>query len=223
MFAALALAFFVGLQLDGYVAYRLFGTTRHDIVANKLTWGIAFGQYASYLPILAVLLAALPWLSRRSLYELGLRGFSRATLAAGVLGAIGMYAATIGVAAVQYLFTHEKPQETAVTLFTSTHDRALIAAFTLLAVVAAPFMEELIFRGFLFNALLRYLPVWLAAVLSGAIFGLSHGSASAFLPLAASGIVLAYVYVRSGSLTASMLTHALFNLVNVGLISVAKP
>lgn len=223
MFAALALAFVAGLQLDAYVAYHLLGTTAHDVRAQQLTWGIAIGQYVSYLPVLAVLLAGLPWLSRRSLYELGLRGFNRATLLAGGLGAIGMYAATIGVAGVQYMFTHQKPEETAVTLFTSTHDAALIATFTFLAVVAAPFMEELIFRGFLFNALLRYLPVWLAAVLSGLVFGISHGSLSAFLPLAASGVVLAYVYVRSGSLTASMLTHALFNLVNVGLISVAKP
>jgi len=83
-------------------------------------------------------------------------------------------------------------------------------------------MEEFIFRGFLFNALLRYMPLWSAAVVSGLIFGISHGSPTAFLPLAASGVVLAYVYARSGSLTASMLTHALFNLVNVGLISVAK-
>jgi CAAX protease family protein len=223
VFAALALAFLVGLQLDAYVAYRLLGTTPQDVHANKLTWGIAMGQYVSYLPVLAVLLVAVPWLSRRSLYELGLRGFSRPTLVAGVLGAIAMYAATIGVAAVQYMFTHQKPQETAVTLFTSTHDATLMAAFTFLAVVAAPFMEEFIFRGFLFNALLRYMPVWLAAVLSGLLFGISHASPSAFLPLAASGVVLAYVYVRSGSLTASMLTHALFNLVNVGLISVAKP
>ncbi|HEV8020662.1 MAG TPA: type II CAAX endopeptidase family protein [Candidatus Lustribacter sp.] len=223
VFAALALAFLAGLQLDAYVAYHLFGTTAHDVRTNTLTWGIAIGQYVSYLPILAVLLIALPWLSRRSLYELGLRGFDRATLVAGGVGALAMYAATIGIAAVQYMFTHQKPQETAVTLFTSTHDAALMAAFTFLAVVAAPFMEEFIFRGFLFNALLRYMPVWVAAVLSGLVFGISHGSLSAFLPLAASGVVLAYVYVRSGSLTASMLTHALFNLVNVGLISVAKP
>ena len=35
-------------------------------------------------------------------------------------------------------------------------DTGLIVTFTFLAAVAAPFMEELIFRGFLFNAFLRY-------------------------------------------------------------------
>lgn len=189
---------------------------------NHLTWGIAIGQYLNYLPILAVLLYAMPWLARRSLRELGLRGIDGTTLVAGFLGMVAMYVVTIGVAGVQFAFTHTKPEETAIALFSSTHDRGLIAAFTFLAVVAAPFMEEFVFRGFLFNALLRYMPMWFAAVTSGLIFGLSHGSPTAFLPLAGAGIVLAYVYYRTGSLTASMITHALFNLVNVALLAVGK-
>ncbi len=220
---ALGVAFYVGLLLDSIVAVRLLGTTTNDIAASKLTWGITFGQYLSYLPLLVVLLIALPWLSGRSLRELGLRGFDRGTIMAGLIGAAAMYLVTIGVANIQFTFTHQKPQEAAIALFTSTQDTALIAAFTFLATVAAPFMEELVYRGFLFNAILRYAPVWVAAGVSGVIFGISHGSTSAFLPLAASGVVLAYVYHRSGSLTASMLTHAIFNLINVGLISVAKP
>jgi len=221
--AVLGGAFYAGLLLDTVVAVRLLGTNAHDIASSKLTWGITVGQYLSYLPLLAVLLIALPWLSRRSLRELGLRAFDRNTVMAGIIGAVAMYAVTIGVANIQFTFTHQKPEEAAIALFTSTHDTALIVAFTCLATIAAPFMEELVYRGFLFNALLRYAPVWVAAVVSGVLFGLSHGSSSAFLPLAASGVVLAYVYYRSGSLTASMLTHALFNLINVGLISVAKP
>ena len=219
---ALGLAFYFGLRLDATIAVRM-GSTPHDFSASNLTWGIAIGQYFSYVPLLVVLLIAMPWLGRRSLGALGLRGIDRTTVIAGMLGAIAMYAVTIGVANVQFLFTHQKPEETAISLFTSTHDTALIVTFTFLAAVVAPFMEEFVFRGFLFNALLRYLPIWAAAALSGIIFGASHGSPSAFLPLAASGVVLAYVYERSGSLTAAMLTHALFNLINVALIAVAKP
>jgi membrane protease YdiL (CAAX protease family) len=219
---ALGLAFYAGLLLDSEIAVRLLGTTAHDITAAKLTWGITVGQYVSYLPLLAVLLIGLPWASRMSLRELGLRGFDRKTVVAGFAGAVAMYAATIGVAQIQFAFTHQKPEETAITLFNSTHDTALIVAFTFLATIAAPFMEEFVYRGFLFNALRRYAPVWVAASISGLLFGISHGSASAFLPLAASGVVLAYVYARSGSLTAAMLTHALFNLINVGLITLSK-
>jgi hypothetical protein len=221
--AALAVAFYAGLILDSVVAIRLLGTTPADITGSKLTWGITAGQYLSYLPLLAVLLAGVPWASRMSLRDLGLRWFDRTTVIGGIIGAVVMYAVTIGVANVQYTFTHQKPEEAAITLFTSTHEGTLIVAFTFLATIAAPFMEEFVYRGFLFNALLRYSPVWLAALVSGLLFGISHGSVSAFVPLAASGVVLAYVYQRSGSLTASMISHALFNLINVGLISLAKP
>ena len=219
--AAIAIAFYIGLILDGEIA-RLLGTTARDIRSSNLTWGITIGQYFSYLPLLCVLLIGLPWASRQSLSASGLRGFDRKTVVAGLIGAVAMYAVTIGVANIQLTFTHQKPEETAITLFSSTHNAALIGAFTFLATIAAPFIEEFVYRGFLFNALLRYAPVWLAALISGILFGLSHGSSSAFVPLAASGIVLAYVYHRSGSLTAAMISHALFNLINVALISLAK-
>jgi membrane protease YdiL (CAAX protease family) len=98
----------------------------------------------------------------------------------------------------------------------------LTAAFAVLAVVVAPFVEELTFRGFLFNTIRRYAPVWAAAAISGIVFGLSHGSLTAFVPLAGSGIVLAYVYELTGSLPASMLTHALFNAINVALLALGK-
>jgi membrane protease YdiL (CAAX protease family) len=221
----LSIAFIVG-QVLAYFALRQFGTTTHDLQTNHLTWGITIAQFLNYVPLLAVLFGAMPWLSRTSLRDLGLRGFDRTTILAGLIGATAMYAAAVGIAGVQYAFTHEKPEEAAISLFASTHDPALIFAFTFLATVAAPFVEEFIFRGFLFNALVRYAPVWVAAVVSGALFGYVHiinqSSASAFLPLAASGVVLAYVYQRSGSLTAAIMTHGLFNLINVTLISVTK-
>jgi membrane protease YdiL (CAAX protease family) len=222
VFVAAALAFYLGLMLNSLIAFKLLGTTAHDVTTNHLTWGIAVGQYVSYVPILAVLVFGLPWASGTSLRELGLRGFDGKTIRAGLLGAVAMYVTAEVFALLQYQFTHQKPEEAALSLFNSTHDRALIAAFTLLATIVAPFMEEFFFRGFLFNAFVRYLPFWAAAVISGAIFGLAHGSATAFLPLAASGVVLAYVYYRSGSLTASMITHAVFNIVNVALLSVQK-
>lgn len=218
----IAAAFFIGLQLNGFIAFRLLGTSIADARANHLTWGIVVGQYAGYVPLLLALVYALPWLARRSLGELGLRWFTPRTFVTGLVGMLAMYAVTIGIAGIQYAFTHQKPEETAISLFTSTHNVGLIVAFTILATLAAPFMEEFVFRGFLFNALLRYLPVWGAAIVSGVIFGLVHGSPTALLPLAGSGIVLAYVYYRSGSLSAAMLTHALFNLVNVALLGLGK-
>jgi len=204
--------------LAGLIAGEL-GTTRSDVVAEHLNWGILVAQLVTYVFVVPTLLVVLPWVARRSLADLGLRPPNGRAIGAGLLGALGMYAVTLGIANLQFAFTHQKPEEAATSLLTSVHDPLLGLGFALLAVVIAPFVEELAFRGFLFNTVLRYAPVWVAATISGAVFGLSHASLSAFLPLAGSGIVLAYVYYLSGSLPASMLTHALFNAINVALIA----
>ena len=62
------------------------------------------------------------------------------------------------------------------------------------------------------------MPVWAAVVAAAIVFGFSHmqpGNAGALVPLMAGGAVLAFVYARTGSLIASMITHATFNLVTV--------
>jgi membrane protease YdiL (CAAX protease family) len=222
--AALAIvlaAFGVGLVLASVIAVHA-GVTQRDVQSEHLSWGILDGQLASYVVIVPTLLFVLPWLAGRSLRELGLCPIGGRAVGVALLGAVAMYAVTIGLANVEFAVTHEKPQEAATALFSSSHDTLLTLAFAVLAVALAPFVEELTFRGFLFNAILRYTPVWVAATISGIVFGLSHGSPSAFVPLAGSGIVLAYVYYITGSLPASMLTHALFNAINVALIALGK-
>ena len=218
---AVLLAFGGGLVLASLIVVHT-GVTKHDLQVQQLSWGILLGQLGSYVFMVPTLFAMLPWLARRSLRELGLRPLDGRSVGVAVLGALAMYAVTIGLASAQFGVTHQKPEEAATALFSSSHDPLLTLVFGILAVAIAPFVEELTFRGFLFNAILRYAPVWVAATLSGIVFGLSHGSLSAFVPLAGSGIVLAYVYYLTGSLPASMLTHALFNAINVALIALGK-
>jgi membrane protease YdiL (CAAX protease family) len=219
--ALVLLAFGAGLVLASVIAVRS-GVTQADVASEHLSWGIVLGQLASYVIVVPTLFAVLPWLARRSLADLGLRRPTARALGIAVVGAIAMYAVTIGLAGVQFGVTHRKPEEAATALFSGSHDPLLTIAFGVIAVAIAPFVEELTFRGFLFNVLRRYAPVWLAATLSGLVFGLSHGSPTALVPLAGSGIVLAYVYELTGSLPASMLTHALFNAINLALIAFGK-
>jgi uncharacterized protein len=87
-------------------------------------------------------------------------------------------------------------------------------SFLLLALtasVAAPLFEEYLFRGFLLTSLTRYFSGWQSIALSALIFAIAHLSVSEILPLATLGMVLGYVYQRTGSLLASMLLHGLWN------------
>ncbi len=80
------------------------------------------------------------------------------------------------------------------------------------AVVVAPVTEEVLFRGFLYGTLRQRFGPLGAISLSAAIFSVLHGHPSAFLSLFVIGFLLAYLYERTGSLTASIAAHALNNL-----------
>ncbi len=97
------------------------------------------------------------------------------------------------------------------TLALENRDGVALALFFGTAAIAAPLFEEVVFRGFVFPSLLRYLPRWGAIGLSALIFALAHLNPSEVLPLTALGAVLAFVYSRSGNLLAPMLLHGLWN------------
>ena len=81
------------------------------------------------------------------------------------------------------------------------------------ALVVAPVVEELFFRGVLLQALCHHLRRgWLAIVISAVAFGWLHfPQPQAILPLATMGIILGYLRLRCGALWPCILMHILFN------------
>jgi uncharacterized protein len=77
--------------------------------------------------------------------------------------------------------------------------------------VMAPLFEETLFRGFFLTSLTRYFSPWQAITLSGVVFAIAHLSVSDILPLTVLGMMLGYVYLRSGNLLSSMLLHSIWN------------
>jgi len=88
------------------------------------------------------------------------------------------------------------------------------AQMLLLACVAAPLIEEVLFRGLVFSGLLRSVRLPLAVVWSALLFALMHPTHS-WPPVFLLGIATALMYRRSGFLPASMLLHATYNYVVV--------
>ena len=78
-------------------------------------------------------------------------------------------------------------------------------------VVAAPLAEELFFRGLVYGWLRGRLAPLPAALLCAAIFAAAHGSLGLAPPLLLLGLVLCWLYERSGSLWAPALAHAAVN------------
>ncbi len=89
-----------------------------------------------------------------------------------------------------------------------------IAVAAVLIVVLAPISEELFFRGFMFASLRRSMTLWPAALIAAVIWGslhLSGGNIGVAIQLAVFGVILAWLYERSGTLWAPIMAHTLNN------------
>ena len=104
---------------------------------------------------------------------------------------------------------------------TSVRDAALLAA---VAIVAGGVREELQ-RAFLLDRFERYLgPAWAGVVVLSAAFGLGHllQGQDAAIATGAMGAFWAVVYLRRRSSVAPMISHAMFNALEVLLIAAVK-
>lgn len=78
--------------------------------------------------------------------------------------------------------------------------------------ILAPIFEELFYRKAVIDRLRRYgdLP---AILISGVIFGLIHGNLSQIFYATAVGILLSFIYVRTGSVLYTISIHSAFNMI----------
>jgi membrane protease YdiL (CAAX protease family) len=120
-----------------------------------------------------------------------------------------------------YLPDFEQPKHL---VFQALQDPSLptwMRAFTLAGTfLLIPFGEEVLFRGILQTSVQRLFPVrhgsfrhrWAAIILVGTLFGLFHANTPQYIPaLIAFGLLLGYLYERTGSLFVPILVHMLFN------------
>ena len=79
------------------------------------------------------------------------------------------------------------------------------------AVVLAPVLEELLFRGILLRRVERAAGTLPAVLISALVFGLYHGNLSQGITAAAAGLALGYAYVRTDALLVSVVMHTAVN------------
>jgi len=84
-------------------------------------------------------------------------------------------------------------------------------------VIAVPLVEEVFFRGLLYGLLREKLGIWMAIVVSSALFGMGHGLGPVGLVTALAGVGFALVYEKTGSLAPAVIAHSLGNLLAVSL------
>lgn len=85
------------------------------------------------------------------------------------------------------------------------------AAAALVVIVIGPVAEETFFRGFVYQGLRGSLGVAGAAVISAGLFAGAHADIGLLVPAFLSGLVLTWVFVRTGCLGPAILAHSLQN------------
>ncbi|HYA32436.1 MAG TPA: type II CAAX endopeptidase family protein [Candidatus Bathyarchaeia archaeon] len=165
-----------------------------NIVSVALIVGAVLGLYKEKIAALGLTTKKLP---KALLY--GVVGFVVAFIAAGIAGY--PIAQQFGVDPTQQALAQ------------SASVSGMLPLVLLSGVIIAPIAEEIVFRGYLYKAFRdRFRPSY-AIVMSAALFSAIHLELLAAVPLFVIGVVLAYVYEKTGNLMAPITLHVLNNAV----------
>lgn len=209
--AVIAVAFLAAI-LIGIPTVIAFGSPRNpgDLGANLI-------EAAFYLGGAAALIPFLERLSHRSLAGLGVRpmhakdwGFVASALIL-ILTLQVVYQLILGA------FHQQNHVQAGFANFRVRSPEGAVMVL-LNGAVIAPIVEELFFRGLLFNAFATRMPIVVAAFISGALFGVAHGDPVLFPVLMLFGVMQALFYRLSGNLVVPMLVHGANNALFLSLM-----
>ncbi len=226
--AGLAMIVTLGLALPGVAAMAgLNRLAEHS--PQRLAAYAMLGQLVGLLPVVAYVLwraatgpggvAALGLTSHRPWRDLRLAAWGlllAIVLVQGLTAVIVLIVAHFGL-------TPPPVGHDLLAALVETDSRASAFVILISALVLAPLFEEVIYRGLVQSALIAHFghdarwPIILAAAL---LFGVIHAGAAAWhvLPgLVVLGVLLGWLYERTGSLLAPVLVHMGFNLLNVAM------
>lgn len=81
------------------------------------------------------------------------------------------------------------------------------------SIIISPFYEEILYRGFIYNAFRKYMGAKLSIVSNGLLFALVHLPSLDILPVnLINGFIFAWAYEKTKNIYVPIIIHALFNL-----------
>lgn len=176
--------------------------------SKSMLAGLAITQWGLFLlPTVAVL-----WFLRVDLKcALSLRAPSAGSLLGSVIAASGWVVLSLQVSVWQQHvlpFPEELAKEMSRMLGLA---ETPVPVLLLILAVSPAICEEALFRGAILSGLRRHLPSWLLLLTVGFLFGLAHLSIHRLLVTGLSGVVLAFIVLRAGSLFPGIAAHFVVN------------
>jgi membrane protease YdiL (CAAX protease family) len=120
--------------------------------------------------------------------------------------------------------SYEIPQHEELELLTTSTRLSLRILVIILAVVVAPLVEEMLFRGLLQTTIRSYLRrPWPSIAVTAALFAVVHQNPEHWPALFVLALGLGYAYEKSGSLWQPIFMHALFNGLTIASVLAEPP
>ena len=222
-FGDILLTFIVG-TLVGTLAALLLGATIE-------TLGFSLSPTVEFAVLALVVyagMAAAAWyfaVQRKKLdaSALGLRPVAPGVLAAMIPLALAVFVAdALIVALVSVFFPTARHAQADLFPAAGEFDLGDLAWLLVLMAVAAPVVEEILFRGLLYQHLRRHRSVAAAVVVSAALFAAAHVIPVLLPSLFGLGVVLALLVERYASIYPAIVLHALNNGIAVTLVYIAS-
>jgi membrane protease YdiL (CAAX protease family) len=160
-------------------------------------------QLVYLVPVLVILAYR-----RIDIKSIGFGKFEWNTLALGCGLVIASYVIIIIHNGLLYLLGVETQGEEILGLFSGLESPVW---FVVVGVIFAPVVEEIFFRGFLFQGFRQRYGWVKGALISSAAFSVAHLDPVALIPTFILGVVMAYMYHRSNSVWPSIILHVLVN------------
>ncbi len=145
---------------------------------------------------------------RASWRSLGFRNFNGSTLGIGCGLLVLTYMAMIVYSTILTMLKIQTQGDSLVDLLSAAK---WPVGFVIPTVIAAPFAEEVFFRGFLFQGLRSKLGWNSAALLSSSIFALLHLQLAAMIPTFLLGYLFCFTFHKSNSIWPGIILHFLIN------------
>jgi|SRR3972149_3254751 len=109
------------------------------------------------------------------------------------------------------IFGIEPEQQDIISKILNEDSLGVLTFMFFFGMLAAPVVEELLFRGFLQSAVKTTFGKLKAILISGFLFALVHLNAHVFLQIFILGLLLAYLFEKTGSLIAPITVHICHN------------
>ena len=176
----------------------------------------------------AIFLVILGFLRKVYGKKLSSLGFAKKGMARNIFYGAAGYAGIIPIVIIIGIFVYiilnllriKPPPQPIVGFFLAEKNVALIFISGAIAAIIGPVIEEIFFRGIMYNAVKKKLGVFRSILITSVLFSFLHTHAASFflvgfVPIAILGAALAYLYEKTGSLIPSITLHVLNNVGSV--------